>query len=435
MGQREEVLSPPFLKVTPTDHGAWVILSSCILLILTVIVVLVTLISRARVLRKLVLCDLYFCLLRPYRINFACSNGLGRHPNALSEKLFQSFAKFFYASQILAIASLACSKVALALLIIYIKPLSAVLYACRCLIAAIAAWGVTGIIALAAQCDPPRPWDFSDGRCVNQQALYTALDTLSIITDIALIILPFFLVFQVQLPTRKRLTIVSFFCMRIFVPLFTIFSLASQNQYFSSRPLDKTWHAVRPTIWAQATLCISIITTCIPSLKRVMADLQTGLMAGRVTEFLELSISGGSNSATAGQVNNNSGQKTTQARRSLTTVYGAGTIDQNSGKALHHYEKSGQRIRKGYRNSILLRRGADPKNKSLSGGAEKNDEMTKQGEPGQEERTQSMPNPNNAIVQTIGYEVRYDREGEQRESNDQLCSGADHLHHAASSQQ
>lgn len=62
MGQREEVLSPPFLKVTPTDHGAWVILSSCILLILTVIVVLVTLISRARVLRKLVLCDLLLSL-------------------------------------------------------------------------------------------------------------------------------------------------------------------------------------------------------------------------------------------------------------------------------------------------------------------------------------------------------------------------------------
>lgn len=62
MKPHEEVLSPPFLKVTLTNHGAWVILSSCLLLILSVIVVLVTLISRARVLRKLVLCDMFLSL-------------------------------------------------------------------------------------------------------------------------------------------------------------------------------------------------------------------------------------------------------------------------------------------------------------------------------------------------------------------------------------
>ncbi|PGH09749.1 hypothetical protein GX51_00429 [Blastomyces parvus] len=447
MEQQEEVLSPPFLKVTPHDHAAWVILSSCLLLILTVIVVLVTLISRARVLRKLVLCDMLLSLatilmfVETVCINFACSHGLGRHRDTLSEKLFQSFSKFFYTSQILALASLACSKAALALLIIYIKPLSAVLHACRALLAVIAAWGIAGVVALAAQCDAPRPWDFSEGRCVNQQALYIGLGALSIITDVALVILPFFLVFQVQLPTRKRLTIVSFFCIRILVPIFTIFCLTSQNRYFDAKPLDKTWYAVHPTIWAQATLSISIITSCIPSLKRVLADLQTGLMAGRVTEFLELSISGGSYSATASQANNSGLKTTAKPRQALTNnnnMYGAGTIDQNGGEALHAGEKRGHRTRKGYMNSVLRGRGGDPNNnnhnQSLNGGrAKKNDETTKQGEPGQEE--EQTTNPNNAIVQTIGYEVRYDNEGEQRVSNDQSCCGADHLHHAASSQQ
>ncbi|KKZ68502.1 hypothetical protein EMCG_05861 [[Emmonsia] crescens] len=436
MESHEEVLSPPFLKVTPTNHGAWVILSSCLVLILSVIVVLVTLISRARVLRKLVLCDMFLSLAtiiffaETICINFACSNGLGRHRSALSDKLFQSFSKFFYASQILDIASLACSKVALTLLIIYIKPLSAVLYACRCLLGVITTWAVVGIIAIAAQCDPPRPWDFGEGRCINQQVLYIGLAVLSIITDIALVVLPFFLVFQVQLPTRKRLTIVSFFCIRILVPLFTIFSITSQNQYFKSTPPDKTWHAVHPTIWAQATLSISIITACIPSLKRVMADLQTGLMAGRVTEFLELSISGGSYSAITGQTNN-AGTKLSQPKQTL-NMSGGGTIDENIDQVLRPGEKKGQRTRKGYINSIMRGRGTDQNNnKSPNGVAEKNEEA-KQGEASQEEL---MANPYNAIVQTIGYEVWYDREGEQRESNDQPCRGAAHLHHAVSSQQ
>ncbi|OJD16378.1 hypothetical protein AJ78_03442 [Emergomyces pasteurianus Ep9510] len=440
MHPSDEVLRTPFLKVTPTNHGAWVILSSCLLLILTVIVVLVTLISRARVLRKLVLCDLLLFLAtillfaETICINFACSDGLGKHRNALSEKLFQDFSKFFYASQILALASLACSKVALALLIIYIKPLRAVLNACRCLLGVVSAWGVVGIVSLAVQCDPPRPWDFSEGRCVNQQALYISLAVLSIITDIALVVLPFFLVFQVQLPTRKRLTIVSFFCMRILVPLFTIFSITSQNRYFNSTPPDKTWHAVQPTIWAQATLSISIITACIPSLKRVVADLQTGLMAGRVTEFLELSISGGSNSATTGQTNT-AGTRSAQPKQTLTKIYGGRTIDENSDKeAQRPDEKKGQKTgKKGYMNSILRGRGADQNHKSPNDVAEKSDgTTTKQGEPGREERS---ANPNNAIVQTIGYEVRYDGDGVQRESSDHVCGGADHLHHAASSQQ
>ncbi|OJD25591.1 hypothetical protein ACJ73_03037 [Blastomyces percursus] len=445
MEQQEEVLSPPFLKVTPHDHGAWVIMSSCLLLILTVIVVLVTLISRARVLRKLVLCDMLLSLatilmfVETVCINFACSNGLGRHRDALSEKLFQSFSKFFYASQILALASLACSKAALTLLIIRIKPLSAVLYACRSLLGAIAAWGIAGVVALAAQCDTPRPWDFSEGRCVNRQALYIGLGALSIITDVALVILPFFLVFQVQLPTRKRLTIVSFFCIRILVPIFTIFCITSQNQYFDAKPPDKTWYAVHPTIWAQATLSISIITACIPSLKRVMADLQTGLMAGRVTEFFELSISGGSHSATASQANNSGLKTTAQPREAMTNMYGVGTIDENRSDALHAGEKRGNRTRKGYMNAILRGRRGHPNHnnndgKSLySGRAEKKAETTKQGEPDQEQ--EHTTDHNNAIVQTIGYEVRFDKEGEQRVSNDQLCGGADHLHHAASSQQ
>ncbi|OAX85588.1 hypothetical protein ACJ72_00002 [Emergomyces africanus] len=420
----EEDLRPPFLKVTPKNHGAWVILSSCLLLILTVIVVLVTLISRARVLRKLVLCDMLLSLAtillfaETLCINFACSNGLGQHRHALNEKLFQAFSKFFYASQILAIASLACSKVALTLLIIYIKPLRAVLNACRCLLGVVFAWGIAGIVALAVQCDPPRPWDFGEGRCINQQALYIGLAVLSITTDIALVILPFFLVFQVQLPTRKRLTIASFFCMRILVPLFTIFSITSQNQYFNSSPLDKTWHAVHPTIWAQATLSISIITACIPSLRRVMADLQTGLMAGRVTEFLELSISGGSNSATTGQANQ-AGTQSAPPRQTLTTkIYGGATSDKNSDKAMlcaddETKKKKGQKTTKGYMNSILRGRGgADQNQKGPKGVAEKNDGTTKQGDPGQEAH---FANPNNAIVQTIGYEVRYDGGGEQRE--------------------
>lgn len=53
MPPSREVLLPPLLPVTPDDHGAWVIVVSTILLIITILATTVTLISRIRVLRKL----------------------------------------------------------------------------------------------------------------------------------------------------------------------------------------------------------------------------------------------------------------------------------------------------------------------------------------------------------------------------------------------
>lgn len=46
-------LLPPLLEVTPNDHGAWVVVSSSLLIILTILVVAVTLVSRIKVLQSL----------------------------------------------------------------------------------------------------------------------------------------------------------------------------------------------------------------------------------------------------------------------------------------------------------------------------------------------------------------------------------------------
>lgn len=51
-----------------------------------------------------------------------------------------------------------------------------------------------------------------------------------------------------------------------------------------------------PAIWLQLILSSSILCTCLPTLKRVLAELQTGMMAGVVSDFFEQSISGHTNS-------------------------------------------------------------------------------------------------------------------------------------------
>lgn len=72
-----------------------------------------------------------------------------------------------------------------------------------------------GVISLAVQCDIPQPWDFRGERCVDQKALYTVLGAISILTDVALVVLPIVLVLQVQLSIVKRITIAVLFSIRI----------------------------------------------------------------------------------------------------------------------------------------------------------------------------------------------------------------------------
>lgn len=120
-----------------------------------------------------------------------------------------------YTSQILAIISLACSKASVTLLIISIKPLKELLLACRVVLGVTTAWAFAAVISLAVQCDIPAPWDSTPGRCIDQQALYIGLNIGNILIDVAIVVLPFILVWNVKLSTAKRFQISSLFALRI----------------------------------------------------------------------------------------------------------------------------------------------------------------------------------------------------------------------------
>lgn len=66
--------------------------------------------------------------------------------------------------------------------------------------------------------------------------------------------------------------------------------LATLTPYFNSSADETTWNLVEPTIWFQAVLNLSIMTACLLRLKHALSELQTGLMAGRITEYFELSV-------------------------------------------------------------------------------------------------------------------------------------------------
>ncbi|OQE29828.1 hypothetical protein PENSTE_c002G10402 [Penicillium steckii] len=280
MSSTSEDLRPPLLPVTVNDHGAWVITVSTILLILTILATVVTAISRTLFIPQTV------C------INVASSNGIGKRHEALSQSSFRAYEKAFYSSQLLAVIVVACSKAALALLVLSLKPFSRIVLACKVFLGLICGWAVAALFALGLQCEQPSPWDSSHGRCVNQYALYVILGVTHTLLDLAVIALPVALLWQVQIPRRKRFNISALFASRILVVVLTVPGIRSLQPYFHAKPLDQPWHALMPAIWLQLVQSTSILCTCLPTLKRVLSDLQTGMMAGTVSDFFETSVSG-----------------------------------------------------------------------------------------------------------------------------------------------
>jgi hypothetical protein len=120
-----------------------------------------------------------------------------------------------YASQLFAVLVLACSKSAVVLLVLSLKPFERISAACKITLGLIGAWALAALVALGVQCDQPYPWSFSPERCLNQHALYISLASFHMFLDVCVIGLPVTLLHQVQIIQWKRHHISALFAMRV----------------------------------------------------------------------------------------------------------------------------------------------------------------------------------------------------------------------------
>lgn len=167
-------------------------------------------------------------------MNVASSHGIGKHRYALSNASFEKYSKVrrlntflqilmlysntiktLFASHLLAVLVLGCSKAAVALLVLSLQPFEKITLACKIVLGLISTWALAALIALGKQCDEPQPWNSSPERCVNQQVLYIALGSVHMLLDVVIIGLPVALLHQVQIIRWKRHQISALFAMRI----------------------------------------------------------------------------------------------------------------------------------------------------------------------------------------------------------------------------
>ncbi|KIW99849.1 uncharacterized protein Z518_10777 [Rhinocladiella mackenziei CBS 650.93] len=288
--------SPPFETVTANDRGTPVTLVNCVLIIFSSIVVIARAFTRLRITNLKALDDfaiivaLAFAIAQTVCMQLARNHGLGKHRDIVSSEDFILYSKYNYASNILTVLTLAFAKCSVFQLILTIIPKRRIRLACHALDATIVLWLLTSIFALAFQCDLPHPWLLGGDRCVNLTALYDYVGIMNILTDIALIVIPFLVVWDLQLRISKKIIITSLFAGRVLVPGTAIAQLACLDAYLDAIGGDQTWQNSIPAILNQIIVNLSIITACVPSLRRVVTDLQTNQTGLKVSENLEMNL-------------------------------------------------------------------------------------------------------------------------------------------------
>ncbi|KAF2718477.1 hypothetical protein K431DRAFT_230852 [Polychaeton citri CBS 116435] len=294
-----EQTSPAFQRLSKKNHGPLIIIVTYVLLICSCLAVSIKVWTRLSTARKLITTDwamiagMIFAVGQAVALTLSVNDGLGRHVDELTVTQVESVGKGYYASSILAIVALAAAKASVTLLIVSIRPARSVMLSCYYLLGLVALWMVAGVMALAFQCELPKPWALGPETCVHQFGLQVTLGAINVVTDVAVIVLAFSMMRTVQVSSSRKWTVVALFGLRIATPPFTVCALITYHTYYYSSPQDRTWHAVTPTIWNQVMLNTSIITACIPSIKRFFADVQSGLMGVTISEQYEMTHSGG----------------------------------------------------------------------------------------------------------------------------------------------
>ena len=120
-----------------------------------------------------------------------------------------------YSFNILFIMSQCFARMSVISLIWNITPVSSHRRSAQIVFAATLLWTTTALFGLAFQCHLPRPWDIANNVCIDRIAFYTFVEVLQMIIDLALIIIPFAIVWKLKLKTMPKLTVMGCFLGRI----------------------------------------------------------------------------------------------------------------------------------------------------------------------------------------------------------------------------
>ncbi|KAK2055733.1 hypothetical protein LY76DRAFT_595790 [Colletotrichum caudatum] len=209
--------------------------------------------------------------------------GFGRHFWDIDARNGKTILQLFYVTQMLYIFTLFCAKVSLSAFYCRVFVNSRFLYINYAFILLYIVKAVLFTFLVMFQCLPLQViWDRSiAGQCLNTSIISYTGSAMTIVEDIALIILPIPELLKLQLKPRKKLALVFMFCLGLFATITSIIRL--QYLVLFSHTYDPTWDNSSVVVWSSIEVNVAILCGSFPALLPFLKKIGTHLKGSRTT--------------------------------------------------------------------------------------------------------------------------------------------------------
>jgi len=209
-------------------------------------------------------------------------NGVGRHIQALTiAQIITSFKALWASIQCYNFA-LTLTKISIALQYLRITTGKTIRLICWVFIWFTAAFGIVALFVGTFQCVPVASfWNMQiPGKCINKTAWYYVAAVVSILQDILLVVLPFFILRRLAMPTREKVSLM------VILGLGGIAAIASVCRlyalYFISVSSDITWDSPGAVYWSAIELNVGILCASLPTLRPFLARIRPNAFSSSV---------------------------------------------------------------------------------------------------------------------------------------------------------
>ncbi|KAH8591908.1 hypothetical protein B0O99DRAFT_744136 [Bisporella sp. PMI_857] len=259
----------------PESRGYQVIIAIAVLFPLATLFLVLRIYTRAIIVRNVGSDDYAIILAWILLIGFVITSiltvnlGMGVHLwNVPLTTFSPHFLKMGVVNGVFYGLSFLLVKVSILLLYLRLSPYYLFRIAVWVVMVTTAVYSVLGSFAFLFNCQPiAKTWDITitDGKCINVAKIAMTHASLSIVTDIAMLILPIALARKLKLPIKQRVGLAGIFMAGTFVCIVSSIRMKVIMEFV--RTADFTWVVAEATVWSIMEVCIGVICACLASFK------------------------------------------------------------------------------------------------------------------------------------------------------------------------
>ncbi|KAL2261102.1 hypothetical protein VTK26DRAFT_4703 [Humicola hyalothermophila] len=190
--------------------------------------------------------------------------GMGIHADKVSAENIVLMAKFLLVAEILYVYNLVWTKLSILLMYYrifrfqYFKKMAYIIGGF------VVAWVIVITILFICICIPVEKLWYPEipGRCIDQVGTWIANAASTIVTDVAILVLPIPQVWRLQLRKAEKIGVTAAFCLGFFV----VFTSAYRFSVLFTYTNDDPSYSLAPTVgWTEIEMAAGIVSACLPT--------------------------------------------------------------------------------------------------------------------------------------------------------------------------